>query len=240
MINFVSKFYNLYKFRLNFFFNSEVDKKFMYLPSSNLNLIVKVKLSNIKYFLPIKHIKDKKFFFWKTNYFKNKKLIRNYSKYNRNYKSIFQIFKNKKDFRTSAEYIDKVSQLKKNGVTARGHTSIEEIDLYFNGLFKLYKDMKKKGYMPQKKLPINLRSDKIGDEIGVFLGPDGEIVKAEDKFRGTHRFALAKILKLKYVYINIRAIDLNFAKKKIFKNISFKDNETKIFEKIKLFLKRYE
>ena len=65
MINFVSKFYNLYKFRLNFFFNSEVDKKFMYLPSSNLNLIVKVKLSNIKYFLPIKHIKDKKFFFGK-------------------------------------------------------------------------------------------------------------------------------------------------------------------------------
>ena len=240
MINFISKFYYLLKYKINFHLSSEIGEKFMCLPVSNINLIVRVKLSNIKYFLPIKYIKEKKFFFWETNYFKNKKLIKYYSKHNINYKSIFHIFKNKKNFKSSAEYKDKIFQLKKYGVTARGQKSIRELDLYFNGLLKLYKDMKKKGYLPQKKLPIRLRSNKIGDEIGVFLGPHGEIVKAEDKFRGTHRFALAKILKLKYVYINIRAIDLNFAKKKIFKNISLKDNESKLFKEIKLFLKRYE
>lgn len=240
MINFILKVYYHFKFRINYFFNFQVDKKFIYLPLSNLNLIVKVKLSHIDYFLPIKYIKDEKKFFWKTNYFKKKKKIKYYLRYNKNYKSIFQIFKNKKDFKNSAEYKDKVSQLKRYGITTRGHKSIEELNLYFNELFKLFTHMKKRGYLPQKKLPIKLRSDKIGDEIGVFIGPNGEIVKAEDKFCGTHRFALAKLLNLDYIYINIRAIDLNFAKKKLFKNISSKDNKKKLFKEIKFFFKKYE
>ena len=240
MINFVSNIYNLIRFKINFLLNSRIEQKFANLPSSNVNIITKVKLSKIKYFLPNKYINNKKLFFLKKNCFKKKRLLNQYSKYNKNYKSIFQIFVNKIDFKKSDEYKKKICELNKHGVSTRGHKNIEELNLYFNGLLKLYKDMKKKGYLSQKKLPIKLRSVTIGDEIGVFLGPDGEIVKAEDKFRGTHRFALAKILKLKYVYINIRAIDLNFAKKKIFKNISFEDNETKIFKEIKLFLKRYE
>ena len=100
--------------------------------------------------------------------------------------------------------------------------------------------MKKNGYLPQQRLSIKQRSNVTGDEIGVFIGPNGEIIKAEDKFKGTHRFALARILKLKYVYINVRAVDLNFAQKKIFKKMSLKDSETKIFDEIKLFLRRYK
>ena len=240
MINYVLTFYYFLKFKINFYFNYSIDKKFLNLPSSNINLILKVRLSEIKYFLPNKYIKNKNYFFFTKNCFKNKKLLKFYPEYNKNYKSTYQIFFDKINFKKSDEYRNKVSELKKNGVTTRGHKNIDELDKYFNDLFKLYKDMKKNGYLPQQRLSIKQRSNVTGDEIGVFIGPNGEIIKAEDKFKGTHRFALARILKLKYVYINVRAVDLHFAQKKIFKKMSLKDNETKIFDEIKLFLRRYK
>ena len=95
--------------------------------------------------------------------------------------------------------------------------------------------MKKSGYKSQKEININ-----SNDEIGVFISANGEIIKAEDKYGGTHRFALAKILKLRDVYINIRAVDQKFLKKHIYKNMISKNNELILQEKVNLFLYNYK
>lgn len=95
--------------------------------------------------------------------------------------------------------------------------------------------MKIIGYKSQKKL-----NHKIGDEIGVFIGTNGELIKAEDKYGGTHRYALAKILKLRHVYISVKGVDLSFLKKHIFKDMKPNDNELVIKDKIKFFLKNYD
>ena len=95
--------------------------------------------------------------------------------------------------------------------------------------------MKISGYKSQKKL-----NHKIGDEIGVFIGSNGELIKAEDKYGGTHRYAIARILKLRDVYISVKGIDLSFIKKHIFKDMKSNDNELVLKNKIKFFLKNYD
>ena len=236
MINLIKNFYQILIYRIASKFKNEINEKFIKLPGNDKNLIVKIRLSHIKYFLPNKYIYSKKYFIWRGNYFKKKKLIKYYNKYNLNYNSVFQVSKKKINFKQSDEYKQKLNNLRKFGITARGHKSIDELDLYFMSLQKLYKKMKIIGYKSQKQL----NNKKIGDEIGVFLGPQGEIIKAEDKYRGTHRFALSKILNLKFVYINVRAVDYKFLKKKIFINMNIKDSETTMFRKIKFFLKKYQ
>ncbi len=149
---------------------------------------------------------------------------------------MFQIFKKKINYKKSTEYKIKLNQIKNKGITSRGHKNIQELDMYFNNLSQVFKDMKKSGYKNQNRLP----NKRIGDEIGVFLGPKGEIVKAEDKFRGTHRFAMSKILNLKYVYINVRAVDFKFLEKFIFNRMSINDDQTVFIKKIKFFLKKYQ
>lgn len=126
-------------------------------------------------------------------------------------------------------------EIKKNSLTTRGFKNIEELDYYFEGLLKLHRKMKKSGYKSQKEININ-----SNDEIGVFISANGEIIKAEDKYGGTHRFALAKILKLRDVYINIRAVDQKFLKKHIYKNMISKNNELILQEKVNLFLYNYK
>ena len=236
MINFIAKYYRLSLFKISSIFAKSVEKKFIKLPANKLNLIIKIRLSHIKFFLPNKYIYSRKYYIWNGNWFKKKISIRYYKNYNLNYNSVFQIFTKKINFKKSDEYKLKLNHIKKFGVTARGHKSINELNLYFKGLSQLHKNMKMNGYKSQKQLNNN----KIGDEIGVFLGPSGEIIKAEDKFRGTHRFALSKILNIKYVYINVRAVDFNFLKKNVFKNMAITDNEVTMIKKIKLFLKIYQ
>ena len=73
---------------------------------------------------------------------------------------------------------------------------------------------------------MQLKSKNKNDEIGVVIGRYGEIIKLEDKFGGTHRFGLCKILKIKKIYVNVKAIHYKFMKKnKLEKIIDIKDKK---------------
>mgnify|MGYP006431699699 FL=1 len=64
-------------------------------------------------------------------------------------------------------------------------------------------NLKKFGYKSQLELENNTR---VNDEIGVVIDRDGKIIKLEDKFGGTHRFALCKVLKIKTIIVSVKAI----------------------------------
>jgi len=236
MIERLKKIIHLLIYQLSKKINIKIEKKFIYMPSYNVNIIQKIKLSHIKSFLPNKYIPNKRLYIWTNNWFKKKLSIKKYKNYNLNYNSVFQIFDEKISYKNSDEYKIKLKQLKKNSVDTRGHKNINELNSYFINLSKIYNDIKLNGFKSQKKL----KSESINDEIGIFLGPDGEIIKAEDKYKGTHRFAISKILKLKYIYINVRGVDIMFLQKRIFKNMTIRDNEKIIIEKIKSYLKKYQ
>ncbi len=235
MINLIKKKYFFLFFKISSLFSNNIEKKFLSLPYNDICIIKKIKLPNIKYFIQNKYIKNKTYFIWNGNWCKKKKLINQYKNYSINYNSVFQIFKKKINYKRCSEYKSKLNDLKKYGITARGQKNTKELNLYFEDLIKLHKQMKKSGYKSQQSL-----NHKIGDEIGVFIGSNGELIKAEDKYGGTHRFALAKILKLSDVYINVRGVHKNFLKKHVFKNMNLNDNELIIKNKIKIFLKKYE
>ncbi len=235
MINYLKSTKDLLISKILLLVTTNVETRFLKLPYYNVNIIKKVKLSQIRYFLPTKYIYSQKYFIWQGNWSKKKLSINEYRKYNLNYNSVFQIFKNKINFKRSDEYKMKLNDLKKKGVTARGFKDIKDLDHFFYNLLELHNKMKKNGYQSQKLIKKNLN-----DEIGVFIGPNGEIIKAQDKYGGTHRFALAKILKLKEVYINIRAVDQNFLKKYIYKNMSLKNNELLLIKNISSFFNKYK
>ena len=90
------------------------------------------------------------------------------------------------NFKNCNEYQSKKND--KVGATQEEIKSIKRLDNYFNSL-KSEKNMKLNGYVSQSNLSKN-----FGDEIGVFINSKGDL-KPEDKFGGTHRFAISKILK---------------------------------------------
>ena len=235
MINFIKSIHDLLISKITLISSTNIEKKFTKIPYYRINIVKKIKLSHIKYFLPTKHIYSKRYFIWNSNWYKKKISIKKYKNYNLNYYSVFQIFNEKIDYKKSKEYKDKLYELKKNGVTARGFKSIKDLDYFFDGLIKLHNNMKRSGYKSQKRINKNKN-----DEIGVFIGAKGEIIKAQDKYGGTHRFALAKILKLRDIYINVRAVDQKFLKKNIYKNMSLENNELILIKKISLFLNKYK
>ena len=70
-------------------------KRYEWLINKNINLILKIKLSKVKYFLRNKDIDNKYFFFWDGDWHKKKIDIRKYNKYNLNYRSVYQLFRKK-------------------------------------------------------------------------------------------------------------------------------------------------
>ena len=77
--------------------------------------------------------------------------------------------------------------------------------------------------------------EKYGDdEIGVVIGRNGEIIKLEDKYGGTHRFALCQILNIKNIIINVKAIHGTFLTSEDLKEIINKKDK----EYLKLLVKR--
>ena len=60
---------------------------------------------------------------------------------------------------------------------------------------------------------------------------DGEIIKIEDNFGGTHRFALCKVLKIKKIIINVKAVHKSLLEERDLKNITTR-NESSYIETI--------
>ena len=203
-----TKFFSKIKFTLRNFISDNYK-------SEDLQFNMSVDLSKINYILEKKFFKKTKFFLWDGDWDKHIRDLKEYKHININYKSIFQIFEENMDYKDSGEYKEKLKELSVNGKTNRGHSNIEELNSYFESLNKLKISLEKEGYKNQSEL----KKENLNDEIGVIIGRDGEIIKLDDKFGGTHRFGLCKILKINKVTINIKAVHSKFISKKKIKEL---------------------
>ena len=124
-----------------------------------------------------------------------------------------------------------VMNIKKNTLIQNGKitgraNNIYDLKNYFKSLDILRDNLKKFGYKSQQELKNN---NKINDEIGVVIDRDGEIIKIEDNFGGTHRFALCKVLKIKKIIINVKAVHKSLLEERDLKNITTR-NESSYME----------
>ena len=176
-----------------FFFNK--------ISSKNHIFNLKIDKNKIEYFLELKNIKNKKNFLWDGDWDSKKISISEYRKYSASYNSIYEIYKENKDYSDCEEYKVK-SKLILNGKQSGRGGSITELNDYFKSLDKLKNSLIQLGYKSQHELNNN----KKNDEIGVVIGSNSEIIKLEDKFGGTHRFALCKLLEIKQIIVSVKAI----------------------------------
>lgn len=123
-----------------------------------------------------------------------------YLQESQSYRSVFQILREGYHYTMCDEYKAKLRAIKNNKSTARG-SSVAELNSYFENLLKIAESVKKNGYQSQAIL-----NGDPNDEIGIFIGRNGEMIKPEDKFSGTHRFAIAKCLGIEKVCVRILAV----------------------------------
>ena len=108
---------------------------------------------------------------------------------------------------------------------------LNDLDDYFKSLDVLKDSLKTRGYKSQIELN---NSAKVNDEIGVVIGSNWELIKLQDKFGGTHRFALCKIFNIDEIVVSIKAIHQDLLSKEDL-NMILNDYDN---SKIKSFLKK--
>jgi len=217
MIRFERKLNDIFNY---FLFRKTLSKKFMF------NL--KIDITKIRYFLKMKNTLDRQDFIWDGNWDKKKLKLSKYIKYNINYNSMFQIYKEKKDYTECDEFRIKSKQILLGKKTPRGN-NLTELKKYFKSLDKLKNSLNKFGYKSQQ----NLKNKNKNDEIGVVIGRNGEIIKLEDNFGGTHRFALCKILKIKKIIVSVKAVHKALLKKSDIERVVSKNNKIQLLKILK-------
>tara|TARA_B110000008_G_C16837222_1_gene511102 strand:- start:276 stop:1001 length:726 start_codon:yes stop_codon:yes gene_type:complete len=192
-------------------FNWLIDFFSIKMLSKHFFFSIKIKSDKIKYFLELKNTLNRQNFLWNGDWDKKKIEIKKYRKFNVNYNSVFQIYKENVNYKKSDEYLHKSKQIKEGKKISRVK-NIHELNNYFLSLDQLKDSLKKNGYLSQIELNYKTKNNKTlkekygDDEIGVVIGRKGEIIKLEDKYGGTHRLALCKILKIKNIIVNVKAI----------------------------------
>ena len=194
--------------KLNYFFFNKVSSK-------NYIFNLKADTNKIEYFLELKNAVDKTNFIWSGNWDKKKINISEYRKYSASYNSIHQIYKENKNYIECEEY-KKKAKLILNGKKAGRGESLVELNEYFKSLDNLKNSLNQFGYKSQLELNNN---NKKNDEIGVVIGSNSEMIKLEDKFGGTHRFALCKLLEIKQIIVSIKAVHKSLLEKNDIKKI---------------------
>ena len=201
--------------KLNYFFFRKVSSK-------NFIFNLKIDTDKIEYFLELKNAIDKSNFIWDGDWDKKKIDISEYRKYSASYNSVHQIYKENKRYNECEEYKKKAKLILDGKKAGRGNNLVD-LDNYFKSLDKLKISINQFGYKSQ--LELN-KKNKKNDEIGVVIGSNSEIIKMEDKFGGTHRFALCKLLKIKQIIVSIKAVHKSLLEKNdIKKIITANDNE---------------
>ena len=221
MIKYIKKLINFFYYLFSQKISSE---KFIF--------SLKIDINKIKYFLELKNTLDRSDFVWDGDWDKKKIDISSYRNFSVSYNSIFQIYNENIDYEKCDEYIKKAKFLLEGKKTARA-SNINELKNYFKSLDNLKDNLKKFGYKSQLELKNN---NKVNDEIGVVIDRDGKIIKLEDKFGGTHRFALCKVLKIKTIIVSVKAIHKSLLNENDLKEIENSNDEffTKMILKEKI------
>jgi hypothetical protein len=155
-------------------------------------------------------IKPKKgsFFFLDGNWDKNAKNIEYFFENNYKFKTVKEIFVDKKLFKDTSEYKHVQQKIHVNG-SYRGYQNANE---YLESLYSVYDSILKDGY----KASTNKLNPWIG-EVEVALGRDGKLIKINS---GNHRFACAYLFEIKEIPINLCAVHMEY--KSIFEKSGIK------------------
>ena len=217
------KYIDRLKKKINFILFKKVN-------SQKIFFNIPIKTNKINNFLELKNILDRSNFLWEGNWDDKKLNLENYRKYSPSYNSIFQIYHEQINYKQCEEYNIKAQLILDGKKSGRGQTP-EELDEYFTSLDNLKVSLKKFGYKSQIELD---NASKKNDEIGVVIGKNWDVIKLQDKFGGTHRFALCKILDIKEIIVSVKAIHSSLLEKKELKKILNEDND----DEVKLYLKK--
>ena len=191
---------------------------------------IPIKTNKINNFLELRNILDRTNFLWDGNWDDKKLNLTNYRKYSPSYNSIFQIYHEQISYKKCEEYNNKIKLINDGKNSGRGQT-LKELDNYFISLDNLKESLKNFGYKSQTELN---NTSKRNDEIGVVIGKNWDVIKLQDKFGGTHRFALCKILDIKEIIVSVKAIHSSLFTKKELKKILSEDND----DEVKLYFKK--
>ena len=146
--------------------------------------------------------------FWEGNWDLNvKKINSHYRDASQSYRSVHQMLKEGYHYTECDEYKAKLRTINNNKSTARG-SSVDELNSYFENLLDIVESVNNEGYQSQ-----NMMNGDPDDEVGVFIGRNGNIIKPEDKFSGTHRFAIARCLGIDSICVQILAVHEDWAQK---------------------------
>ena len=219
MIKYIDKL----KKKINFILFKKINSKKIFFN-------IRIKTNKINNFLELKNILNRNNFLWEGNWDDKKLNLANYRKFSPSYNSIFQIYHEQINYKQCEEYNMKANLILDGKKSGRGQT-LEELDEYFSSLDNLKESLKKFGYKSQTELD---NTGKKNDEIGVVIGKNWDVIKLQDKFGGTHRFALCKILDIKEIIVSVKAMHSSLFEKKEIKRILSEDNH----DDIKLFLKK--
>ena len=200
--------------KFNYFFFNKVSSK-------NYIFNFKINTGKVKYFLELKNAIDKNNFIWDGDWDQKKINISEYRNYSASYNSIHQIYKENIDYKKCEEYKKKAELILDGKKAGRGE-SLVELNDYFESLDNLKNSLNQFGYKSQIELN---NKNKKNDEIGVVIGSNSEIIKLEDKFGGTHRFALCKLLEIKQIFVSIKAIHKSLLEKNDIKKIITTNNK---------------
>ena len=121
------------------------------------------------------------------------------------YRSMIQIFHEKKSITESEQFLSMVEKIELNGYVVRDGknlVSISDVLSYFENLREIFTKMSKQGYKNQLEL------GDFGSEIGVVIDRNGNFLKVGG---GRHRFAMALLLKLNSVPVEIRFVHHKWA-----------------------------
>ena len=109
-------------------------------------------------------------------------------------------------YKETVTYRNLVEELERNGFTQFPRThSLEQIDSYFERVYKVYNDIKNNGYKTCDELGLSKRY-----EIHVRITRQGQIVKCGE---GTHRLAMARLLNMDNVPVVVDLVHSSLIKK---------------------------
>ena len=117
-----------------------------------------------------------------------------------------ELFRDRIPYQETKTYQKMISQLACHGTThAPKLNSREEIDAYFGGVATLYQSMKENGFRARD--PHQLSREK---EITGRIGRTGALIKAGE---GTHRLALARLLKIERVSVVVDLVHTHWVQR---------------------------
>ena len=140
MINYIKNLPN----RLSYFFFNKISSK-------NRIFNLKIDTNRIEYFLELKNALNKNNFLWNGDWDNKKIDIAEYRNYSDSYNSIYQIYKEKRNFTECDEYKAKSKLILEEGKSGRGK-SLSELNDYFKSLNELKTSLKQYGYKSQLEL----------------------------------------------------------------------------------------